>query len=133
VWFLAGATDARDRARHERRSTVVVLWEQVTHSPTSPGTRAAGAPGARGPDDPGWLTRRLAHVIGGTSTVLLTIVLAGLARWARQRRVLLALCALLLAAAVGAQLWLGILLMYDTPAGPIHRFQQPESEMLVRR
>jgi hypothetical protein len=111
----------------------VVLWEQVTHSPTAPGTRAAGAPGARGPDDPGWLTRRLAHVIGGTATVVLTIVLAGLARWARERRILLALCALLLVAVIGAQLWVGILLMYDTPAGPIHRFQQPESEMLVRR
>ena len=133
AWFLAGATESAQRARQERRSPVVVLWEQVTQDPAAPGTRAAGSPGARGPDDPGWLTRRLAHVLGGSTTVVLTLVLAALARWGRERRVLIALCGLLLVAAVAAQLWLGILLMYDTPAGPIHRFQQPEAEVLVRR
>jgi uncharacterized membrane protein len=72
--------------------------------------------------NPFGLTRRLAHVLGGGSIAVLTLVLAMLGRWAPRARVFLALFAVLLLAVIAAQVWLGVLMLYDTPSGPIQRF-----------
>jgi hypothetical protein len=66
--------------------------------------------------------RRVAHVAMGVGLVVLMLLLAMLARMAAARRFILALFVLLLLAAVGAQVWLGSLLMFDTPAGSVMKF-----------
>lgn len=66
--------------------------------------------------------RRFAHVIAGGSIVVLPIFLAGLARWAPRRKILLTIFILLLLAAVAAQIWFGILLLLDSPNGRIRSF-----------
>lgn len=66
--------------------------------------------------------RMLAHAITGGSIVLLTLCLAVAARWAKQNRMVLGILAALLLIALGIQLWMGILMLYDTPQGPLTRF-----------
>jgi hypothetical protein len=74
---------------------------------------------AQNPDAP--LTRRLAHVIGGAALLLLPLLLAIFARWSRSKLVL-GLTSLLLIAVVAGQVWIGILLLYDTNVGKINHF-----------
>ena len=74
--------------------------------------------------------RRLAHVVGAGAVIVLPLFLAILGRVARRSRAMIAFFSLLLAVAVGAQVWLGVLLMYDQPrvppgSGAWYRFQQP--------
>jgi uncharacterized membrane protein len=70
----------------------------------------------------GHLTRRQAHVICGSAIVILPLLLAVLARLAPRRKLLLLPVALLLTAAIAAQIWLGILMMFDTNSGPVTHF-----------
>jgi uncharacterized membrane protein len=62
--------------------------------------------------------RRLAHVIGAGAILVLPLFLALLGRVARRSRALIALFSLLLVGAVAAQVWLGVLLMFDQPRVP---------------
>ncbi|HYO08423.1 MAG TPA: DUF2231 domain-containing protein [Tepidisphaeraceae bacterium] len=77
------------------------LWKQVTDTQSSGGAR------------------RLAHVVAGVGVVLFLLVMAAAARMAAVRRAMLAGLTLVLLLAIAAQVWLGALLMYDTPAGPL--------------
>ena len=86
------------------------MWEEISAA-------SLKNPGSRFP-----VTRQMAHVIGGGSIFVLMFLLALFGRFAPRQRVLLTLLALLLIAVVAAQVWFGILLMYDTPAGPITAF-----------
>jgi hypothetical protein len=70
----------------------------------------------------GHLTRRQAHVICGSAIVILPLLLAILARLAPRRKILLLPVGLLLVAAIATQIWLGILMMYDTNSGPVTHF-----------
>ena len=70
----------------------------------------------------GHLTRRQAHVICGSAIVILPLLLAILARLAPRRKILLFPVGLLLVAAIATQIWLGILMMYDTNSGPVTHF-----------
>ena len=69
--------------------------------------------------------RRLYHVGAGATILVCTLVLALVARFARRSKFLLGFFALLLVIAVAVQVWLGVLLMYDTPNGDIYRFNPP--------
>jgi hypothetical protein len=69
----------------------------------------------------GFLTRRLAHVIGGAALLLLPLLLAIFARWSKSK-LALGLTSLLLVAVVAGQVWIGILLLYDTGLGNINHF-----------
>jgi len=66
--------------------------------------------------------RRMFHVIAAGAIVVLPLLLALIARVAPRKRGLIFLVALLLIAAVAAQVWLGILLMWDTPEGVVTKF-----------
>jgi hypothetical protein len=66
--------------------------------------------------------RRLFHVAAGSAILILSLILAALARWAPQQKGLLTIFVILLLAAVAVQVWLGILLLYDTPQGSLMRF-----------
>jgi uncharacterized membrane protein len=59
------------------------------------------------------------HVLFGLSIVLFGILLALATRFARRQRGLTVFLMTLFGLAVAGQLWLGILLLYDSPAGPI--------------
>jgi hypothetical protein len=74
--------------------------------------------------------RRLAHVIAAGAVAVVPLFMALLARVARRSRAMVGLFALLLIAALAAQVWLGALLLFDQPkvannAGPWYRLQQP--------
>jgi hypothetical protein len=66
--------------------------------------------------------RRLTHVILGSSLLVLTLVLAGIARWSPRKRGLLTIVTALLVLVAAAQIWMGVLLLYDSPEGRPFRF-----------
>lgn len=68
------------------------------------------------------VTRRLAHLIAGGVIIVDTIILALLARFAPRQSILLLAFALPLVLALAAQIWLGVLLLFDGPAGMVTRF-----------
>lgn len=77
------------------------------------------------------MRRRLVHVLIGGGIIVLPLLMSALALWAPRQKALLALGSLLLVLLVAAQIWFGILLMYDQPehdhddASPFYRFRQP--------
>jgi uncharacterized membrane protein len=66
--------------------------------------------------------RVLAHVIFGVSIVVITVVLAGLTRWARRQRAVAGVFASLLVLVVAVQVWLGVLMLFDSHEGPLTGF-----------
>ena len=97
LWFLAGPDEA---GTWEPKR----LWSMIMPSAENPGQR------------------RLAHVIAGGTIVVVPLLLALVTRVSRRPKVLLTLLGLVLMLAVAAQVWLGVLLMLDTPGGSIYRF-----------
>jgi uncharacterized membrane protein len=73
------------------------------------------------------INRLLGHVAAGSVIALTPLVLAGLARFAPRRRFWLSFFTLILLIAVASQIWFGVLLLYDTPAGSITKFRPSES------
>jgi hypothetical protein len=99
LWFLAGPDEA---GTWEPKR----LWSMIMPSAENPGQR------------------RLAHVIAGGTIVVVPLLLALVTRVSRRPKVLLTLLGLVLLLAVAAQVWLGVLLMLDTPGGAIYRFNE---------
>ncbi len=66
--------------------------------------------------------RRMAHVITAGAIVLLPVILSLVARFSPRKRGIIFGLGLLLIAAVALQIWLGILLMWDTPDGGLGGF-----------
>jgi hypothetical protein len=58
------------------------------------------------------------HILVGTSIIVLTLVLMFLARFARRAKAALTIVALLLFAALTLQIYVGVLLTFDSPKGP---------------
>jgi uncharacterized membrane protein len=72
--------------------------------------------------------RRIAvHIVFAASILLLTLILAILARWAPKARVLLGASTLVLVMIMAAQVWMGILLLYDGDTGPLKRFKSDQA------
>jgi len=109
ILVLTNESDALSVARQEKRPVANVLWENVK------------------PEPPAKINRRFAHVIAGSTIVALPIVLAMLARFAPRKRLSLIFFTFLLLVAVSAQIWIGILLLYDTAAGPVTKFNVIEA------
>jgi hypothetical protein len=57
--------------------------------------------------------RNLGHMIGGGSIVVFTMILAALGHWWPRKKWMLSVFAALLAMALVAQVWVGVLLMFD--------------------
>ncbi|MGH7214805.1 MAG: hypothetical protein ACREIT_08575, partial [Tepidisphaeraceae bacterium] len=68
------------------------------------------------------MPRRLSHVGVGGGIVLTSLILAGLSRWAPRSTLSLALFSTLLIALIAAQVWVGVLMMYDTAQGSVTGF-----------
>jgi uncharacterized membrane protein len=66
--------------------------------------------------------RRRAHLFAGGAIIILPIVLSLLTRVAPRQKWLLMPVALLLVLAIAFQVWVGILLMFDTSEGPLSGF-----------
>jgi uncharacterized membrane protein len=92
VWLLAGTDELR--MWQPRR-----LWAEVQPS-----------------------QRRMFHVITGVTIVVVPLLLGLVTRVSRRPKVSVTLLALVLLAAVAGQVWLGVLLMLDTPQGSPYRF-----------
>jgi uncharacterized membrane protein len=75
--------------------------------------------------------RYMAHGIAGVSIVLLTLLLALFARFTPYNRVIIGTLSLLLVLALSAQVWFGILLLYDTNQGPIKAFNAAPTTQAV--
>jgi heme A synthase len=73
-------------------------------------------------DGDGAITRSLAHFIAGSALIVLPLLLAIFARFAPKQKWLLTVCTTLLVLALAAQVWLGVLLLFDGPGGTIFRF-----------
>jgi uncharacterized membrane protein len=97
VWILVGPDESRTWDPQR-------LWSMVTPS-----------------------QRRLVHVFAGGAIIVVPLLLALVTRVARRPKVTLTLLGLLLVLAVALQVWLGVLLMLDTPDGSIYRFNDPTS------
>jgi uncharacterized membrane protein len=71
--------------------------------------------------------RDLAHLSFGAAIILLTLVLAGVTRWAGRRKWMLGALAAILVLIIAAQVWIGILLMYDGSDGgaSLYHFRKP--------
>ena len=67
------------------------------------------------------------HLILGLAIVVLPLILALVTRWTPRNRIIVGALAILLGVAIAGQLWLGVLLMYDTPDGPLTHFNRAES------
>jgi hypothetical protein len=87
------------------------IWDQISNRTDSP-----------------TITRQMAHVIMGVSIVVLMLLLALFSRFASRKRILLGIFVLLLVIAVGSQVWLGTLLLLDSPDGTITSFNPPSEE-----
>ena len=72
--------------------------------------------------DPVNNSRMMAHLVLGASIIVLAMVLAPAAKFAARSRVLMGLLGLILLAAVIGQIWIGILMLYDTDSGPLGHF-----------
>jgi uncharacterized membrane protein len=66
--------------------------------------------------------RALVHVIVGVTIVVLTLILAILARWGKRNKLMLTIFAVLMVLAIAAQVWLGVLMMFDGTSGSLTRF-----------
>jgi hypothetical protein len=66
--------------------------------------------------------RAMIHTLLAGSIVVLTLILALLTRFAGRSKSALAIFAILLLAAVVAQVWMGILLLFDGARGPLGHF-----------
>lgn len=108
-WTLASQADAFDGRDFSEGAQV--LWEMVYNRDLN-STDGSGS----------IFNRRFVHVLTGSMILIMPLVLAGMARWGPRAKLWLWLFALLLIMAVAAQVWLGILLTYDLPEGPITRF-----------
>jgi len=73
--------------------------------------------------------RDRAHIIAGGSILVLSLLLALSTRFAPHNRVLVGCFSLLLVTALAAQVWLGVLLLFDTSEGALNHFNAPTTQV----
>src|SRR5205814_2729707 len=83
------------------------MWQMVSNPDENPGQP---------------INRGVAHVIAAASLILLPLIMAGVARWAPRQKFLFGLLTLVLLVVIAAQLWIGVLLLFDGSAGLLTRF-----------
>jgi uncharacterized membrane protein len=69
------------------------------------------------------LAREGLHIVFGASILVLALILALLTRFAPRSRIILGVFSLLLVLVMAAQVWLGVLLLFDGGRGPLARFK----------
>jgi uncharacterized membrane protein len=69
------------------------------------------------------LAREGLHIVFGASILVLALILALVTRFAPRSRIILGVFSLLLVLVMAAQVWLGVLLLFDGGRGPLARFK----------
>lgn len=73
------------------------------------------------------INRHLAHLVLGGAMALLALLMAVLARWGSRNGVMLTLTSALLVLVIAAQIWIGVLLTFDSGhEGPLTKFNPPD-------
>ena len=104
LFVIARSADLLTQMNNQPKDIPKFLWEQIKP-----------AVGQK-------MNRHLAHAIAGSAIVLLPILLGLITRFAPREKIILTLVSFALIAAVGVQVWLGVLLMFDTAEGPLNHF-----------
>jgi uncharacterized membrane protein len=112
LWVVARGADRLVDMRDHPRQILTIIWKLV--QPETDATR---------PKQTNY--RSFAHAVGGSAIVMLPIFLALLARFAPRQKLLLCLFTLLLAVAVTVQIWVGVLLLYDSSDGKLLYLNPP--------
>jgi uncharacterized membrane protein len=107
LFVIARGADLFEPMSNQPKQIPNLLWEQIK------------------PPHGQKIDRLFAHAATGAAIIILPIVLGLLSRFAPRERIILLLTTLLLLAAVGVQIWLGVLLMFDSPDGPATAFNPP--------
>ncbi|CAN5701595.1 hypothetical protein BH09PLA1_BH09PLA1_26990 [soil metagenome] len=108
VWVLA-------RAANYNVWDYKGIWEQIRNPDQLNGSESGLEASLK-------MTRRLAHLIAGSSIIVLTLLLAVFTRVGPRKKIVVMLLGLLLLATIAAQVWLGTLLLFDTNSGSIKAF-----------
>jgi uncharacterized membrane protein len=104
LFVIARDADILEQMKETPKQIPQLLWTQI------------------GTDSLHHINRHFAHAVGGGAILILPIILALLARFAPRQKWILSFFTLLLACAVAAQIWVGILLLLDTPDGDVRHF-----------
>jgi uncharacterized membrane protein len=104
LFVLARGADVFTQMHGQPKQIPHLLWEQIK------------------PPKGEKVTRLVVHAAAGSAIVVLPIILALLARFAPREKIILSLVTLCLLFAIATQVWMGILLLFDTSDGPIVHF-----------
>jgi uncharacterized membrane protein len=108
LFVIARGSDVFSQMHGQPKLIPLLLWDQIK---------------------PIKITRLFIHFAAGSAIVVLPIILALLSRFAPRERIILTLVTLLLSCAVAAQVWLGILLLFDTSEGPVNHFNPSAADV----
>ncbi len=75
--------------------------------------------------------RLFTHVVSGTGIIVLTLMLALVTRWSRNRRWPFSILAFLLILAIAAQVWTGVLMLYDGNSGSVRGWTLPKTTAVL--
>jgi len=70
----------------------------------------------------------LMHVITGVSIIVLVIALAIITKYFRRQYRLISIMIILVMVISALQMWSGVLMLYDSPSGPLLRFSVAEAK-----
>jgi hypothetical protein len=109
VWLMMQETSFLDEHKPTPAAITNALWETATATNHEEGKGVTQ-------------NRRLFHIAFGAALVILPLILAAGVRWMAGSRLIVGFLCLLLIAVVAAQIWTGVLLTHDQPAGPLLHF-----------
>jgi uncharacterized membrane protein len=109
VFILVRGSDALATVARTHEPVVKFLWEQVK------------------PDKGQTVNRPSGHVAAGATIILLALILAAVVHYAPRQRFWMGFLTFVLLGVVGGQIWLGILLLFDTPVGSIGGFNATQN------
>ncbi|MGA2231258.1 MAG: hypothetical protein ABSH22_10200 [Tepidisphaeraceae bacterium] len=115
--------------------TLAVGWYVFAHDLETPlwNVRAAFQSAIWAPyrKDPANGARTLVHLLLGGGIIALGALLIPAARWRAKNPMLIGVVGLIIMAAIAAQIWIGVLMMYDMDSGPLTRFN-PSAEVAAQ-
>jgi uncharacterized membrane protein len=109
LFVIARSADLLTAMHDQPKAIPQLLWKQI------------------GPEKDHKVNRHVAHFAAGSAIVVLPIILGLITRFAPREKIILTLVSLVLIAAIGVQVWLGVLLMFDTDDGPVNHFNPSAS------
>jgi hypothetical protein len=109
VFILARDSDALATAQRTHEPLVKFLWEQVK------------------PDKGQNINRASGHVFAGAAIILLVLILAAVVHYAPRQRFWMGFLTVILLGVISSQIWLGILLLFDSSVGSVTAFNSSDN------